>query len=154
MAVTEASLQQLAEAFILGFKTLVPEDLIKLRSPDCQHIFAPSSLNFPSPKSNQEFEDHLKSLLPVLSSFPVTPKEILINEPKRQITIWATAIPHFKDEVKGGTPDSEWEYQGEYIFILDVNEEGKIKRIVEFLDSLGTAKLVPILTKAKETAGM
>jgi hypothetical protein len=150
MAVTEASLQQLAEDFLSAFKTLEAKDHTKLRAPGCEHHFAPSSLNYPSPKSNQQFADHITNLQHILSGFPITAKETMINEPKRQVVIWATAIPHFTDAVKRGTPDSEWAYQGEYIFILNVNEEGKIERVVEFVDSLGTMKALGLIEKAKE----
>jgi ketosteroid isomerase-like protein len=50
----------------------------------------------------------------------------------------------------GGDTAEKWEYVGEYIFILDVDEEGKIIRILEFLDSLATERLRGMMDKAKE----
>jgi hypothetical protein len=37
--------------------------------------------------------------------------------------------------------EKEWEYTGEYVFILDINQEGRIDRVLEFLDSLETGRL-------------
>lgn len=73
-----------------------------------------------------------------------------MNEAGKQITIWATSVPEFKNEVKGKSEDSNWEYMGEYIFILNINEEGKIERIVEFLDSKNTTRLLEMVKQARE----
>jgi ketosteroid isomerase-like protein len=53
----------------------------------------------------------------------------------------------------GGDTAEKWEYVGEYIFILDVDEEGKIVRILEFLDSLATERLRGMMDKMKENVG-
>ena len=88
-----------------------------------------------------------------MDHFPVIAKEIHINEAGRQITIWAYATPVFKEEAMGSDPSEGWDYTGEYIFILDVDEEGKIVRIIEFLDSLGTEKLRGLMVRARENVG-
>lgn len=137
-----------------AFKDLSGADHVSLRAPNCTHIFTPSSMNPPPPKSNEAFAQHVDSLKKILNHFPVTAKEIHVNEPKRQVVIWATAIPEFKEEAKGNSDASEWDYMGEYIFILDMDEEGKIVRIVEFLDSLATARLRELMNKARENLGI
>lgn len=90
--------------------------------------------------------------------FPVTAKEIHVNEAGRQVTIWANATPEWKKEAmgerKGEEGRKEWEYTGEYIFILDVDEEGKIVRVLEFLDSLGTERLRGLMVRARENVGL
>jgi len=86
----------------------------------------------------------------IITSFPVTAKEINVNEAGRQAVIWATGKPEFKAEVKGEGDEAEWEYTGEYIFILDMDEEGKITRVVEFLDSLATERVRGLMKKAQE----
>jgi len=51
--------------------------------------------------------------------------------------------------VKGDGDEAEWEYTGEYIFILDMDEEGRITRVVEFLDSLATERVRGLMGKAR-----
>jgi ketosteroid isomerase-like protein len=46
--------------------------------------------------------------------------------------------------------EKDWDFTGEYIFILDVNEDGKIVRILEFLDSLVTERFMGLMVRAKE----
>ena len=53
----------------------------------------------------------------------------------------------------GDRGKEEWDYAGEYIFILNVNEAGKIARILEFLDSKATERLRGLMTKARENLG-
>lgn len=55
--------------------------------------------------------------------------------------------------LKEGDDGKEWEYVGEYMFLLDVDEQGKICRIVEFLDSLGTERARVLIAKAWKNAG-
>jgi hypothetical protein len=150
MSPTHDSLRTLATSFLSGFTDLSITDLISIRAPTCTHIFAPSSLNFPSPQTNADFAAHVtNNLTPVLAHFPATAKEIHINEASRQITIWATAKAEFKKEAMDGD-EKDWDLTGEYIFILDVNEDGKIVRILEFLDSLVTERFMGLMVRAKE----
>ncbi|KAF2111091.1 hypothetical protein BDV96DRAFT_603227 [Lophiotrema nucula] len=149
---TEAQLLQTATSFIDAFENLNAEKHVSLRASNCKHLFAPASLNPPPPKTNEAFAAHLINLRKVLNHFPVTakPGEIHVNPTKRQVVVWATAVPEFKDEVKGGIENKEWEYQGEYVFMLDMDEEGKITRIMEFLDSKATTRLLGLMEKARE----
>lgn len=60
-------------------------------------------------------------------------------------------MPEFRSEVKGKkVNEADWKYMGEYIFILDMDEDGKIKRIVEFLDSKNTMILLEMMKRARE----
>ncbi|KAF2149686.1 hypothetical protein K461DRAFT_282075 [Myriangium duriaei CBS 260.36] len=155
---TEQDLFNIAVAFINAFKTFEPGTHVSLRAANCTHVFAPSSVSQPPPMTNQDWIVHLSKLDSVLDSFPVTTKEIHINLPKRQAIIWATAIPKFRTEVKepkkDGGDDTEWNEVGEYIFLLDMDEQGKITRIVEFLDSLVTERVRKLMVKAWENAGV
>lgn len=90
-----------------------------------------------------------QNLQPILASFKVTAKEVHVYGEKREVLIWASGVPEFRPEAKDGE-DKEWEYKGEYIFMLTVNEEGKIVRILEFLDSLGTEKLRGLMGRARK----
>ena len=65
-----------------------------------------------------------------------------------QVTIWAIGVPEFRAEAVDGI-EGEWEYTGEYIFILDVNEEGKISRVLEFLDTKERERLRGLMERAR-----
>ncbi|KAH7394898.1 hypothetical protein DE146DRAFT_764549 [Phaeosphaeria sp. MPI-PUGE-AT-0046c] len=157
---TSSSLHDLATSFLAAFTNLSSANHLSLRAPECthryasliNHIFAPSTVQV-NPKSNSDFATHMDAnIRPLLIAFPVTAKEIHINEPKRQITIWATGKPKFKADAMDGD-ENEWDYTGEYIFILDVNEEGRIERILEFLDSLATERLRGLMVRARKNVG-
>ncbi|ORY11329.1 hypothetical protein BCR34DRAFT_624851 [Clohesyomyces aquaticus] len=146
-----SSLHTLATSFLSAFTSLSSSQHISLRSPTCTHIFAPASLSIP-PKTNSDFAAHMLRLQEILIRFPVTAKEIHVNDEKRQAVIWATGRPDFREEVRGNEEkgDEDWEYTGEYIFMLDVDGEGRIERIVEFLDSKGTERLLGMVKRARE----
>jgi hypothetical protein len=153
MSLTRTSLQTIASSFLSAFHNLSVSDHLALRASTCTHIFAPSSLNIAA-KSNAAFAAHItNNILPLLNHFPVTAKETHTNEAQRQVTIWATGKPEFKKEVMGGESEEEWDYVGEYSFILDIDEDGKIIRIVEFLDSLATERLRGLMVKARQNLG-
>jgi hypothetical protein len=156
-SVNSSSLHDLATSFLSAFTHLSPSSThLALRSPDCTHIFAPSTVGIP-PKSNSAFATHIDNVVrPLLTSFPVTAKEIHVNEAAGQVTIWATGKPEFKAEAMGlerAGEKEEWDYTGEYIFILDVNEEGKVERVLEFLDSKATERLRGLMGRAKRNLG-
>ncbi|KAK2757754.1 hypothetical protein CKAH01_17001 [Colletotrichum kahawae] len=154
---TEQTLYEVGTAFIRAFDTLEDEAHISLRATSCTHTFAPASISPPPPMTNAEPAAHLAKLQLIMNSFPVTAKEIHVNVPKRQVLIWATAVAEFKDEVKGlkeGEDGTEWDYVGEYMFFLTVDEEGRISRVVEFVDSLGTKRVWGLMSRAWENAGM
>ncbi|KAI8295487.1 hypothetical protein K4K56_012123 [Colletotrichum sp. SAR 10_98] len=156
-AAVEQTLHEVGTAFIRAFDTLDETAHISLRAPFCTHTFAPASMGPPPPMTNAELAAHLAKLRLIMTGFPVTAKEIHVNVPKRQVLIWATAVAEFKDEVKGlkeGEDGTEWDYVGEYMFFLTVDEEGRISRVVEFVDSLGTKRVWGLMSRAWENAGL
>jgi len=84
-----------------------------------------------------------------MTGFPVTGKEYIESESANQVTVWATSRTIFRDDVKDdGIGEEEWVYEGEYIFMLWMDESGeKIVRTVEFLDSKGTVEKLGALMK-------
>jgi hypothetical protein len=155
MSSPKSSLKDLATSFISGFTTLNTPAMLAIRAESCIQMFAPASRNPPAPKTNADFAKHINnSLRPVIQRFPLTAKEIHINEAGRQITIWTSGKPEFRKEAMGDAPEEEWDYTGEYVFIMDVHEEGKIVRILEFLDSLATTKLRDLMERARENVGL
>ncbi|KAL6885706.1 hypothetical protein GGI43DRAFT_426583 [Trichoderma evansii] len=154
---TEQALHNTAIAFISAFARLEASTHISLRAASCTHIFAPSSVNPPPPMTNEDFAAHLTKLHIIITGFPVTANEIHVNLTKRQVIIWANAVPKFREEVKGlkeGDDGKEWNYVGELIFILDLDKSGKISRIVEFLDSLATERERVLMVRAWKNAGV
>lgn len=87
-----------------------------------------------------------------MPTFPVTPKEVMEDENKNLVIVHATSQAHFYEELKDdGIPAEEWEYQGEYIFMVTTDESGeKIRKIEEFVDSLGSMRLLGLMKRARE----
>jgi ketosteroid isomerase-like protein len=151
-APTTTSLHDLATSFLSAFTHLDTAAHTSLRAPSCTHIFAPSSLGMPT-KSNAEFAHHLDAnIRPIISGFPCVAKEIHVNEAGRQVTIWATGTPEIRAEAKDDGAD--WEYVGEYIFLLDVDEQGRIVRVLEFLDSKGTERVKELMGRGRKNLGI
>ncbi|KLJ07302.1 hypothetical protein EMPG_17206 [Blastomyces silverae] len=83
-------------------------------------------------------------------TFPVTVKEYMESESSNQVTVWASSRAMFRDEVKDdGVSEAEWAYEGEYVFLLWMDETGeKLVKSVEFLDSQKTVKLLELMQRA------
>jgi hypothetical protein len=143
-----------ARRYIDAFRTLDDEEFTRLKTSDCQHYFAPASLGISEPKSNEEFSAHVQNLRGILKSFPVYIKELFDGE--KHITIWATSETRFLDQaIDDSIPLEKWAFKGEYIFILEITEDGmKISKIVEFLDSKATEDLRSLMKRAREILGL
>ena len=142
-----------AQRFIGIFETLDTQTLDSILAEKHTHEFAPSSLNIPSPYDRQGILEHIGHLRDVLAGFPVTAKEYIQSEGSNTVAVWATSRTMFRDDVKDDNISlEEWTYEGEYLFVLIMDETGdKIVRTIEFLDSKGTAdKLWPLMKRAKE----
>lgn len=147
----ESKRLQTAKKFIALFETLDTLLLETILAPDYVHQYAPASMNPPGPFDKQGQIDHINNLRGVLSGFPVTAKEYFESDSRSAVTVWATGQAIFRDDVKDdGVPPDDWNYTGEYIFILTMDETGeRITRTVEFLDSKNTAeKLSPLAKRA------
>jgi hypothetical protein len=141
-------LHSLALAFCASFQDLDIDANIALRTPDCTHVFAPASLNFPPSMKNAEWAAHASSLTAILSSFPVVAKEIFTSEGSNTVTIWATSEAVFREDVK--EEGVEWSYYGEYMFVLQLEKEGeRIERVVEFLDSTKVVEVRVLMDRAR-----
>ena len=81
---------------------------------------------------------------------PLTTKEIMEDEKQNRVIVWCSGVLRFKDIVKDpGLSDDEWEYHGEYIFILSMDESGeKVERSLEFVDSKATERLRILMARA------
>jgi hypothetical protein len=143
---------QTALKFIGAFEDLSIDTFLALQTPTCRHVFAPASLPPPAPLDNAGFAAHQTGLRTILEAFPVRAKEIIEDQEKNQVVIWATSETKFFDAVKdSGLSDDEWIYRGEYMFILTMDEsQEKIERVIEFLDSKATERLRVLIRRAKD----
>jgi hypothetical protein len=96
-----------------------------------------------------------------MSSFPFTVKEIIDNPTANQVLVWTTASADWLPEIMRRDVEEDWKYTGEYMFLLSFEEgesgvdgEGgvfkRIERIVEFVDSKGTARLEGLMKKGRD----
>lgn len=144
-----------AKKFIGHFASFDRQTLNTILTDDYIHHFAPSSLTPFGPYTKQAFLEHHGRMLVVMSGFPVTAKEYIESESSNQVVVWATSQANFRDEVKdNGIPEKDWMYEGEYVFILSMDQTGeKIVRVTEFLDSKATLdKLVGLMKRAQENS--
>ena len=127
-----ASHRQIAIDFVHSFDNFDIDANIALRAPDCQHEFAPSSLNAGSPKNNEQWRQHAVNLKPVIKDFHTAILDIF--EGPDHVTVWFTSNAEFESDAKDN--ESSWEYLGEYLMVLVFDQRSdKIVRIVEFLDA-------------------
>ncbi len=152
----ESKRLQTAKKYIGHFATLDTETLASVLAANYVHEFAPKSMNPPGPFSKAQFLAHSASLRDIMTGFPVKAKEYVESESAHQVTVWATSKTEFRDEVKRGDDEEGWVYEGEYVFMLWMDESGeKVVRVVEFLDSKGTIERLGVLMRrARENKGM
>ncbi|KAL4905046.1 hypothetical protein BDW74DRAFT_178055 [Aspergillus multicolor] len=94
---------------------------------------------------------HTTKLKTLMTEFPVSAKEYIESEGCNQVVVWASSVTEFREEAMDtDIGKEEWEFNGEYVFILTMDERGeKIVRCVEFLDSLATVRLLELVRRAK-----
>ena len=150
-APSAATLVATAKAFLDVFSSLDGDSISDIQTEGYRHEFAPQSLDVPGPFNAEQFTAHLKNTQLVMSSFPVYVKQIWPNPYLHQVVAWTTSEAIFHENVKDGSDDGEWQYHGEYIWILTMNETGtKVDHVLEFLDSKGTEKLLDLVKRARK----
>ncbi|KAI9928651.1 hypothetical protein ASPWEDRAFT_735355 [Aspergillus wentii DTO 134E9] len=146
-----SKIHQTALSFLNGLSNLSSESLLAVLTPTATSEFAPSSISPHPPKNPITFTNHIAAMKDVFSTIPVIPKEIFANEEKSQVTIWATSMANFRDEVKDdGLLDEEWRFEREYIFILTMDESReKIARNFMFVDGKANDRLRELIARAR-----
>lgn len=158
MSSSHETLNALATSFLAAFTHLDAAAHIALRSPACKHVFLPSSYGIPT-LTNGQYGPYLSSLQDAIATWPVTAREIHTNpiggmNGTGHIVIWATGKPEFVAAMRSdGDGETDWEYVGEYIILLDVDREGRIERVVEFVDSKGSDRLKGLIERARANIG-
>lgn len=138
-----------AKSYLKLFDTLDPAVIAAVQSPNYTHTNAPSSLSPPGPFTAATFANHLAFLRNILVGFPISIKELWPNPHLRQVVAWTTSVTQFHDHVKDNDDDEEWEVEGEYIFVLNMDESGrKVESVLEFLDSKVTEQLNLLAARA------
>jgi hypothetical protein len=74
------------------------------------------------------------------------------DEKQNRVVVWATGIVTWQEAAKDpGLTEEEWEFHGEYMFILSMDESGeKIERVVEFVDSKEAERLWMLAMRARK----
>jgi hypothetical protein len=100
---------------------------------------------------NATFLANKAALKEIVTGFPVTPKEVMEDQKKNRVIVWADVRALWRDEIKDdGIAAEEWEWAGEYMLIFDMDEAGeKIEHMLEFVDSKATLKLPGLMQRAK-----
>jgi ketosteroid isomerase-like protein len=71
----------------------------------------------------------------------------MFDEGRNKVITHATSVTEFWEErMDQGVGREEWRYRGEYVFMFEFEggrgeKAGKINKVVEFVDSLGTERL-------------
>lgn len=140
-----------ATAWIDALGSLDLDRLRSLMSAKYQHAFAPGTLELAG--ATKDFDAmlaHAARAGAVMNSFRVFPRQVWPNPHLRQVVVWADSKAEFKEEAKKGGDNGEgWDYAGEYIFVITVNEEGdKVENVLEFLDSKATERVLGMIARA------
>lgn len=151
MATESSARMRTARSYIGHFETLDGTLLASLLTPDYEHVMAPASLGMPS-MTRDGFLAHSAGLRRVLSGFPVAGRRYLESEGANAVVVWATSRAVFREEIvaglKGEGEEGDWEYEGEYVFMFEMSEDGtRVRRCVEFLDSKKTDGGIRVLMR-------
>jgi hypothetical protein len=86
-----------------------------------------------------------------MAGFPVEIVDFVESESSNAVWAHCTSTVEWKAGATGGGNEDDWEFRGEYVFMLWMDESGeKIVKVVEMLDSLAAVRLPRLMEKAKE----
>lgn len=140
-----------AKKFISQFAALNAEALGSILADNYIHEFAPATGGHQGPNTRAELIMNTGNMGKILSSFPFKVEEYIESESRNEVTVYAKGGPVFRaDVMDDGIPKEEWAYQGEFIFLIFMDESGeKLVRCLEFRDSKATdEKLRPLVRRA------
>ena len=144
---------ELATNFISHFTALDTEILEDILAESYTHHYAPSSIPSQGPFDKKGLINFVSGLKTIMARYPMSIRQSLESESSNAVTLWVTGQASFHEEVKDDSISKEdWEYTGEYIFLLYMDEaQKKIIKTIEFLDSKATAdKLSRLAARAME----
>lgn len=120
---------------------------IALRTPNCEHTILPASMGFTRNLSNEKWLENLDYMNSVLSKFMLKPTELM--ETDRQIAISANGFLEVRPELRDAELE-KWSSDSDLVFVLHFNENGKIDKILEMLDSDAAKSFWQAMTRAGE----
>ncbi|KAF5968967.1 hypothetical protein FBULB1_10480 [Fusarium bulbicola] len=101
------------------FRTLDTEALSRILSGEYSHRLAPTSVNLPESMDRHCLIARLKQVGEVMSSFPVTIKQMWPNPPLRQVLVWAKSKTNSQRHVRDSDDEEKWTKREEYMFYDD-----------------------------------
>ena len=158
--------------FLDVFSTLDPRVLFSVCHPEYKHVFAPESVSsLPGPFNLEDFARYISRIRHVMQSFPVWSvntfgaasegehgaRDVTIHA-KSQV-VWKEAITNANGARGLETEEVDWDFEGEYIFVLRFEagvpiQEARITHCLEFLDSKKTERLMILMKRARAIVGV
>jgi ketosteroid isomerase-like protein len=91
--------------------------------------------------SFEEFKTHLEMMIPALESFDATVTDIVVDEVKRKVVLRVS----FGMKIRG-----ENVVENDLVWMLEMDEEGRILKSTEFVDGIAAGKLKELMIAAKK----
>jgi ketosteroid isomerase-like protein len=140
--------RQTALDLINAFTTLDIPSSLAPRSQHCTWTMLPASLSFPPALTNAQHAAHMQSLTDVSPGFDMYVQEVW--DGGNTVVVHALSDLRFREEVTSGDEGVEWKYRGEYMFVVDFDAEGKVVRVIEFLDSKAVGEALGLAGRGRE----
>ena len=141
-----------AQLFLNTIASFDGQGNVALRTTDCRHTLLPSRLGFPPHISNDAWAENFRYLSSVLSKLDIKSSHVLESADSRQISLWARAETSLKVELRDeeweNNTDDLWDFNNEFVFVLQFDEDGKISEIWEMLDSKLASGVMPLMERA------
>ncbi|MCJ1483962.1 hypothetical protein MMC06_004130 [Schaereria dolodes] len=129
------------DALIVAFNHMDIPAIMSFRSPVCTQKIHPLKSNPHPPQDNAAYLKRLSYIIKAFNNFHLEVHEVIEDTLQRKISAWLTA----KGETKGAG-----EYNNEYMWVLEFDENGKVVKIKEFVDTLYQKEFFPNLRKVVE----
>jgi hypothetical protein len=127
-----------ANAIVTAFNSMDIDTIISLRTPDCQRIFLPSSLNY-APQSNKTYRASLEAMKSVFTFFKISVDDIIEGvsdtevDPRRGGEYKKKKIVMF---VTAAGATTVGEYRNEYVWSIAFEEGGDVGVSRDFMPKL------------------
>ncbi|OCK76594.1 hypothetical protein K432DRAFT_385340 [Lepidopterella palustris CBS 459.81] len=124
----QSTIRKTTLSVLAGYEHQSIEEIMAFCTPDCIHVFSPSSLSISrTPMSNTAYSAFYASVLPKIWNFKLTISEIIESPQSNKVVVFASSTADSKAGV--GT------YGQEYVLVFEFDESGgKIKKMVEWAD--------------------
>ena len=150
------SIHDTASKFVLSYRSssslttpnVKDASVLSMRSPTCKRYLAPASFlaltGIPASQSNEEYVERLAPMYPLLQSWSVEIKDILVDETKRSAVAWS---------------DHSMRLKGrdaiilEFMWILTMDKAGeKVENVIEFIDIEESLRFMNVMGEVAEVS--